>query len=111
MGVDVAVPIRDTVVDSIMSHLHGENVKEVHTVSTGGFEIIDCDIPSKSLVIGKQLKEIAKPGKFLMLLIQKSGSSGYDIMNGNTSLNVGDHVVLIQESGSKEILELISGKD
>ncbi|MBR6192856.1 MAG: NAD-binding protein [Treponema sp.] len=111
MGVNVAVPIRDTVVDSIMSHLRGENVREVHTVSTGGFEIIECDVPSKSLVLGKTLKEIAKPGKFLMLLIQKPGSGGYDLVNGNTTLNVGDHVVLIQESGSKEILELISGKD
>ena len=111
MGVNVAVPIRDTVVDSIMSHLRGENVREVHTVSTGGFEIIECDVPSKSHVLGKTLKEIAKPGKFLMLLIQKPGSDGYALVNGNTTLNVGDHVVLIQESGSKEILELISGKD
>lgn len=111
MGVDVAVPIRDTVVDSIMSHLRGENVKEVHTVSTGGFEIIECDIPQTSQVIGKSLKDIAQPGKFLMLLIKKEGSQSYDLVNGNTVLNVGDHVILIQESDDKKILELISGKD
>ncbi len=111
MGVDVAVPIRDTVVDSIMSHLRGENVKEVHTVSTGEFEIIECDIPQKSQVIGKSLKEIAQPGKFLMLLIKKPGSQSYDLVNGNTILNVGDHIVLIQEASDKKILELISGKD
>ncbi|MBQ1833434.1 MAG: NAD-binding protein [Treponema sp.] len=111
MGVDVAVPIRDTVVDSIMSHLRGENVKEVHTVSTGEFEIIECDVPQKSKVLGKTLKEIAKPGKFLMLLIQKPGTTGFELVNGNTTLNVGDHVILIQESGSKETLELISGKE
>ena len=39
LGVDVAIPLRDSVVDSIMSHLRGKSVKEIHTVTTGELEI------------------------------------------------------------------------
>ena len=35
LGVDVAIPLRDSVVDSIMSHLRGKSVKEIHTITTG----------------------------------------------------------------------------
>lgn len=111
MGVDVAIPIRDTVVDSIVSHLRGKNIKEVHTVSTGELEIIECDIPQNSPCIGKELKEISQPGVYLMMLTQKPGSNRYEIANGNTVLNVGDHVSFIVQSGDKKILELISGKE
>lgn len=70
LGVDVAVPVRDTLVDSIMSHLHGKSVTGIHTVSNGAFEIVECDLPSSSKLVGKTLKEIADPGNYLMLLVK-----------------------------------------
>ncbi len=33
LGIEVAIPMRDTLVDSIISHLHGKSVKGIHTVS------------------------------------------------------------------------------
>ena len=109
MGVDVPVPIRDTVVDSIMSHLRGKSVTEVHTVSNGECEIIECDIPSGSSVIGKKLKDIARPGEFLMLLIKKPGAAKNELTNGDTYLNVGDHVTLAVKTGDQKILGYFSG--
>ena len=109
MGVDVPVPIRDTVVDSIMSHLRGKSVTEVHTVSNGEFEIIECDLPAGSSVIGKKLKDIARPGEFLMLLIKKPGATKNELTNGDTYLNVGDHVTLAVKTGDQKILGYFSG--
>ncbi|MBP5443696.1 MAG: NAD-binding protein [Treponema sp.] len=111
LGVDVTVPIRDTVVDSIMSHLRGKNVTDVHTLSSGEFEIVECDVPSTSKYLGKSLKNVARPGEFLMLLIKKPGSTGYQLPNGDTVFNVGDHLVLIEKIGDKKILENFSGKE
>lgn len=108
LGVDVAVPLRDTVVDSIISHLHGKSVTGIHTVSNGEFEIVECDLPSSSKFIGKALKDIASPGEYLVLLIKKPGSSHYELTSGNTVLGVGDHVVLIERTGDKKILEKFS---
>lgn len=110
LGVDVAVPIRDAVVDSIMSHLRGKAVTGIHTVSSGDMEIIECDLPSSSKVAGKTLKEISSPGEYLLLLVKKPGSDNYDIPVGNTQLTVGDHLVLISSAGNKKVLDKFSGK-
>ena len=105
LGIDVSVPLRDTVVDSIMSHLRGKSVKEIHTVTNGQLEIVECEVTLNSKANGKYLKEIADPGKFLVLMNKLSGTSEYKISNGNTKLSVGDNVVLITVAEeSKKIL-------
>lgn len=110
LGVNVAVPIRDAVVDSIMSHLRGKAITGIHSISSGGLEIIECDLPSTSKVSGKTLKEIASPGEYLILLVKKPGSEQYNIPVGNTMLSAGDHLVLISSAGDKKVLEKFSGK-
>lgn len=109
LGVDVAVPIRDAVVDSILSHLRGKSVTGIHTVSSGDMEIIECDLPSSSKVAGKTLKDISSPGEYLVLLVKKPGSDNYDIPVGSTTLTVGDHLVLITSAGNKKVLEKFGG--
>lgn len=112
LGVDVPVPLRDAVVDSIMSHLRGKSVKEIHTVTNGELEIVECEINSSSKVIGKTLREISNSGSFLVLMVRKSGIDTYQIADGNTKFYSGDHVVLISQSeNSKKILQTFSGND
>ena len=111
LGVDVAIPLRDSVVDSIMSHLRGKSVKEIHTVSTGELEIVECEITSSSKVTGKPLREIADPGSFLVLLDRKLGANQYAIPSGDTQVAAGDHVVLITKAeNSKKVLSYFAGK-
>lgn len=95
IGVDVAVPIKDTVVDTIIGHLRGKSVTGVHTVSDGDLEIIEYVMPADSHLNGKALKDISKPGKFLVLLQRRQGESDYLIPSGNTILNSGDNLVII----------------
>lgn len=110
LGIDVPIPLRDTVVDSIMSHLRGRAVKEIHTVSE--LEIAECEVSVESKMSGKLLKEIADPGQFLVLLDRKAGNSDYQIVGGNTMINSGDHIVIItQGEESKKILERFAGKE
>lgn len=105
LGIDVPVPLRDAVVDSIMSHLRGKSVKEIHTVTNGQLEIVECEVTSDSKVNGKELKEISNPGTFLVLLDKKSGTDQYQIVNGNTRITAGDHIVLITVAeNSKKVL-------
>lgn len=111
LGVDVAVPLRDSVVDSIMSHLRGKSVKEIHTVTTGELEIVECEVSSDSKVTGKALRDIADPGSFLVLLDRKLGSISYTIPGGDTQITAGDHVVLVTKSeNSKKILSYFAGR-
>ena len=110
LGVDVSVPLRDAVVDSIMSHLRGKAVKEIHTITTGDFEVVECEISEKSKILGKTLKEISNPGSFLVLMNRKGDTDTYQIVDGSTKICAYDHVVLITEAeNSKKILSYFSG--
>ena len=112
LGVDVIVPLRDTVVDSIMSHLRGKAVKEIHTVTNGQFEIAECVVIPESKVVGKTLKELGNAGNFLVLMTKKSNEDDYKIADGNTVLSAGDNIVLITiAEDSKKILEYIGGNN
>ena len=89
-----------------MSHLRGKSVKEIHTVTNGQLEIVECEISSDSKVSGKSLKEIANPGSFLVLMDKKTGVNEYQIVNGDTRITAGDHIVLITVAeNSKKVLE------
>ena len=106
IGVDVAIPIKDTVVDAIVGHLRGKSITGVHTVSDGDLEIIEYVMPEDSHLNGKALKDIAEPGSFLVLLQKGKEQSEYIIPAGNTILNSGDNLVLI--SNMEETAKVIA---
>ena len=110
LGIDVAVPMRGTVVDSILSHLRGRNVSAIHSVGNRSFEIVEGDISGKSRFAGKKLRELRElDGEFLLL--PAKGSNGVTaIPNGETALDAGSHVVLIVRSGDTELLAKVCGK-
>ena len=95
IGIEVAVPIRDSVIDSIMSHLRGDSVTGIHSVNGGSLEIAEITVPEESEVKGKALKDIAENGNFLVLQVQKTGEQSYSIPGGNTVLDSGDKIILI----------------
>ena len=110
LGIDVAVPMRGTVVDSILSHLRGRNVSAIHSVCNRRFEIVEGDISDKSKFAGRKLRELADlDGEFLLLLF-KNSDGVTAIPNGDTTLDAGSHVVLIVRSGDTELLAKICGK-
>ena len=102
IGIEVAVPIRDSVIDSIMSHLRGDSVTGIHSVNGGSLEIAEITIPENSEVKGKALKDIAENGKFLLLQVQKKGEENYSIPIGSTVLDEGDKVILIINASENE---------
>ena len=109
IGIDVAIAFKDVVVDSIMSKLLGANVLGYHTMCDGTLEIMELEIKETSNVVGKTLKEIAKHGVFLILLLNKNGS--YQIPKGDTLLDALDKIIFIVEAKhSTEIIQLFSGK-
>ncbi|WP_040843354.1 NAD-binding protein [Treponema saccharophilum] len=109
LGIEVAVPVRDTVVDSIMSHLRGSSVTGIHTVNGGFLEIAEVTVAEGSAVDGKMLMEISDPGRFLILMGHKSGEEAYSILGGKSVLNAGDKVVVIApKKDSTAVLERFS---
>lgn len=98
IGIDVSIPLRDTVVDSILSHLRGRNVSGIHTISEDGLEIMEVTLPDDTKLEGKALKDIAEAGIFLVLLISRNGEESYVIPGGNTELHAGDKLAIIHDT-------------
>ena len=112
LGIDVPVPLRDAVVDSIMSHLRGKSVKEIHSVNNGQLEIAECEISGKSKAAGQSIMSLkdVQSGSFLILMAKKNGAENYEIASGSTKLAAGDHIVLIMAAdNSKKVLAYFGG--
>ena len=106
LGIDVAVPIKDAVVDSILGHLRGDSVTGIHSVSGGELEITEIILPEDWEETGTLLKEIAKPGLFVVLLVKKHNREEYFIPSGDTELVSNDKlVVLIHSENLVSVLE------
>lgn len=111
LGVDVPVPLRDTVVDSILSHLRGKSVTGIHTVSEGQLEIVECALPPSSKFVGKTLLDIANPGAFLVMLEKKAGAQNYVIPVGSTVLDANDQLIIITRAEeTQKILKLFGAQ-
>ena len=104
LGVDVAVPMRGSVVDAIMGHLRGKNIKSVHSVCNRRFEIVEGRIPEKAHVVGKTLAQLAEkdPNGPLVLMSRASGDETWAVPCGGTVMEPGLSIVLIAKIGDME---------
>jgi trk system potassium uptake protein TrkA len=110
LGVNVTVPMRDVVIDSIMSHLRGRNINAVHSVGARKFEIVTCEIASKSKVAGKTLRDIGGLDGSLMLLVKQPGNDFSEIPHGGMVLQGGAQAVIIMPAGDSKVLRMFAGK-
>jgi trk system potassium uptake protein TrkA len=110
LGVDVTVPMRDVVIDTIMSHLRGRNVKEVHSIGERKFEIVSCEISEDSAVVGKSLKDIGGLDGALMLLVKEPDTEKCFIPTGETVMFSGAQIVLIMPAADTELIRKFAGK-
>ena len=111
LGVDVTVPMRGTVVDSICGRLRGGRVDAVHSVCNRRFEIVEGYIAPKSRVVGKCLKDIMDLGSFLVLLYRPADGAAYEVPHGGTVLEADAHVVLITPAGDTRLVARFCGEE
>ena len=111
LGVDVTVPMRGTVVDSIRGRLRGGRVDAVHSVCNRRFEIVEGYIAPKSRVVGKCLKDIMDLGSFLVLLHRPADGAAFEVPHGGTVLEADAHVVLITPAGDTRLVARFCGKE
>ena len=106
LGVDVAVPLRDAVVDVITGHLRGRNVHSVHSVCNRRFEIVECGILPDSPAAGRALRDVSDPGQYLLLLVRRPGADSFEVPAGDTVLPAGGRAVLVMRAGNRRVLGL-----
>ena len=109
LGVDVAVPLRDAVVDAIAGHLRGRTVRAVHSVCNRRFEIVECGILPGSPAAGRPLRELSAPGEYLLLLVRRPDATAFEVPSGDTVLPAGGRAVLVMRANSRRVPRLFGG--
>lgn len=106
IGIDVAIPIKDVVIDAIMSHLRGKSISRIHTLFEGEMEIAELSVLKDSPFYGKNLKDLSAEAAFLVLLIKKEKELLYHIPTGDTKLFAQDSlIVLYDREKNKEFMQ------
>jgi trk system potassium uptake protein TrkA len=107
LGVDVVIPMKSVVVDSILSHLMGSGIRGIHRLGDGSVGIIEVEIGSESPAAEKAITEFRIPSGGLVMLVNRDESSF--IPRGGYVFKNGDKVVLIAKNGSEAELEKFFG--
>ena len=111
LGVDVAVPMRSTIVDAMLSRLRGPGTSSIHTVCDGRFEIISCTVSPQSRLVGKKLRDVSMQGDCLLLLVRHAGERAFEVPHGEYGIAGGDKVVFIARAADRRPLALLGRGD
>jgi trk system potassium uptake protein TrkA len=103
LGVDVVIPMMAVVVDSILSHLMGSHVKEVHSLGYDNIDLIEVEIGGNAPVIDKPISVFKLPKGGLLLLVNRKGVSF--IPKGDYIFKEGDRIVVIANVDSHSEIE------
>ncbi len=95
IGIDVAVPIKDAVIDTILSHLRGKNVKGIHTITEGRLELIEIVLSDDCPTIGTKLRDISNLDNFIVLLVKEKDSQKCSVPSGETEFKAGDRLIFL----------------
>jgi len=107
LGVDVAIPLKSVVVDSILSHLMGRGISDIHNLGDGSVSIVKIEIAEDSPAVEKNLKDFKLPQNGLLMLANRGEASF--IPQGDYVYKAGDKVVLIVKNGNEAELEKYFG--
>jgi trk system potassium uptake protein TrkA len=103
LGVDVVIPMKSVVVDSILSHLMGSEVKEIHRIGDGAVDIMEVEIEKEAPIAEQPISAFKLSAGGLILLVNRGGNSF--IPRGDYVFSSGDHIVLIAKTGSQAEIE------
>ncbi|MDR2176585.1 MAG: Trk system potassium transport protein TrkA [Treponema sp.] len=107
LGVDVVIPMKSVVVDSILSHLMGGGVKGVHRIGDGSIDIIEIEIGPNAAVADTPITDFSLPAGGLVMLVNREG--GAFIPRGDYVFRRGDRIVLIAKNSGEMEIERIFG--
>jgi trk system potassium uptake protein TrkA len=107
LGVDVVIPMKSVVVDSIISRLMGSGVRGVHRLGDGNIGIIEIEVGPQSAAADTPLKEFRLSEGGLVMLVNRGETSF--IPQGDYVFTSGDHIVLITKNGNEPEIERLFG--
>jgi trk system potassium uptake protein TrkA len=109
LGVDVVIPIKTVLVDSILSKLIGGGLKGVHRLGDGSVGILEVEIRPGCRAEGHSLKDFSLPEGALIMLVNRKIEKDL-IPRGDYVYTAGHRLILIARNGTEMEIETIFGK-
>jgi trk system potassium uptake protein TrkA len=107
LGVDVVIPMKSVVVDSILSHVMGGGVRGVHRIGDGSIDIIEIEIGPNASVADTPITDFSLPDGGLVMLVNRE--AGAFIPRGDYVFRRGDRIVLIAKNSGEIEIERLFG--
>ena len=109
LGIDVAVSLKSSIVNSILKFIRRGNVRSVHAIPGGKIEVMQMTVGDGCKAAGKRLADIKFPPHSLIIFIVREGRGM--LPDGSLELQAGDDVVIISGKESiKRIEDLFLGR-
>ncbi len=108
LGLDVIVSSSNTMVNSIMRYIHGDNVYNIQSLVDGDMEILELQVGENSSLVDQALNQIRFPDEdtIITYIYRKEGTI---LPTGTTVLQKGDRVILITYKELREqMIQLFS---
>lgn len=114
LGVDVAIPVKSVVVDSILSRLSDRNIRGIHSLGDGSVSIIEVEIEEGSYAEEKPITAFRLSLGGLVMLVNRASENNAEetsfIPQGDYIFKAKDKITIIAKNGSEAELEKFFGK-
>ena len=107
LGVDVVIPMKSVVVDSILSHLMGKGITAVHRVGGGDINVFEIKLESGTPAADRGIAELNLSGGGLVMLVNRGDNSF--IPRGDYVFKPGDRIILLAKYDSEAEIEKFFG--
>lgn len=103
LGIDVAVSLKNAMVNTILKYIRRGNVKSIHSISDGQMEVLELNVEAKSPAVGKRVSDIPLPKDCLIVSISRESET--IIPDGSNLVLENDHIIVIAKKSAAEKVE------
>ncbi|MDR3301684.1 MAG: Trk system potassium transport protein TrkA [Spirochaetaceae bacterium] len=107
LGIDVVIPVKSVIVDSILSNLMSGGVRGIHRLGNGAISIFEIEIDAASPLAEKPITAFHISEGALLMLVER-GKSAF-IPHGDYIFSSGDKIVIITKKDSEKEMEKYFG--
>ena len=105
LGIDVAVSLKNAMVNTILKYIRRGNVRSVHSISDGQMEVLELNVEAKSRAVGKRVSAIPLPKDCLIVSISRESET--IIPDGSNLVMENDHIIVIAQKSAAEKVEAL----
>lgn len=109
LGIDVTVSSTNLILEQIEEKLPTHGMSHLLALEDGNLEIVEVNVQTDSIVVGKKVSDITLPAGSLICLIINA-AKGAQVPTGSSTIGAGDHIIAVtQPEHESELRAALTG--